>query len=380
VKFVPKAEPFTKYHFYGIFCFMKLPAPKEIPNWSEVEALKALPAQDFLNAHIGSILLESAAAFSHESWRGIKTAARDDPTNTYLGWGPQRIKVRQLSDAEKVGLGIPIDADPAADVYHPLDLPFDQLDEDTKNKNTVPMLVLADAMAEIVLSSAASISELETKLIDFIERRSPELVLLLNKIHHIAFLAGEIRSGERPYGENARDDFRLFDKLDGATQELDYDTLLPVAEFLLRKIHGDPALAKVLRGAEMAEAIFNSERKQNIRYPLEGGILHIAQLHASLPYDQRNSLNSSSFISEAINCGFHDWDINSVDNPASENEAFEVVDELETAGFLEQQKDGTWHITPAGEERLKQLRVLQRQKMEREFGDSFWERAEEHAK
>src|SRR4030088_253743 len=99
-------------------------------------------AQDWLNWYLSTPLLEGAAEAAHNAWRAAKAKARTDPRNPYQGWGEKRIKVRDLSVNARAVVGIDPAADPAADVYHPLDRPFSELSPDVQSKNILPMVTL----------------------------------------------------------------------------------------------------------------------------------------------------------------------------------------------------------------------------------------------
>jgi hypothetical protein len=210
-----------------------------------LEGLQTLAtAQEFLD-HYATVaeLLEAPARIAHEAWRETKLAALKDPADPYRGYGPVRIKVRDLPEAERAALG---DVSPNADVYHHLDLPYDEVDQDTSNKNVVPMVVLCNALGDIVLPPNSELAMLERALEEFVSGANTQLTGLLARIHHLAFSASEVRVGARPYGKEARDDLRLHGFLSRPVQELDVTTLRPVAEWLLSQMHNPHQLAWTL--------------------------------------------------------------------------------------------------------------------------------------
>jgi hypothetical protein len=201
-------------------------------------------AQEFLD-HYQTVaeLLEAPARIAHEGWRETKRAAFQDPSDPYRGYGPVRIKVRDLAADERAVLG---DVQPSADVYHPLDRPYDEVDADTRNKNVVPMVVLCNALGDIVLPPNSELAVLEHALEQFVTGADTQLVGLLARIQHLGFLTSEARSGARPFGDEARDDFRLHGFLPRPVQELDVVTLRPVAEWLLAELRNPRQLALTL--------------------------------------------------------------------------------------------------------------------------------------
>jgi hypothetical protein len=141
--------------------------------------------------------------------------------------------VRDLPADEREALG---DADDGADIYHPLYQPYDELDSDGRSKNAVPMVVLCNAMGDIVLPANSELAALESALEQFIEGSNTQLVGLLARIQHLGFTASEVRVGARGYGEGARDDMGLHGFLSRSVQELDVDALKPVAEWMLTQL------------------------------------------------------------------------------------------------------------------------------------------------
>jgi hypothetical protein len=209
-----------------------------------LEGLQTLAtAQELLDHYLSTELLEGAARAAHEAWRETKHAALEDLANPYRGYGPKRIKVRDLSAEERVALP---DADPSADVYHPLDVSYEQLDGDSRNKNVVPMVVLCNALGDLVLPPNSELATLETALEQFVAGTNDQLTGLLARIQHLGFSTSEVRVGARPYGIDARDDFRLHGFLSRPVQELDVVALQPVAEWLLTQLRNPRQLAWTL--------------------------------------------------------------------------------------------------------------------------------------
>jgi hypothetical protein len=200
-------------------------------------------AQELLDHYLNTPLLEGAAHAAHDAWRETKHTALLDSSNPYRGYGPKRIKVRDLTADERAALS---ETDPSADVYHPLDLPYAELDGDSRNKNVVPMVVLCNALGDIVLPPNSELVVLETALEQFVDGTNDQLTGLLARIQHLGFAASEVRVGARPYGEDARDDFRLHGFLSRPIQELDVVALRPVAEWLLSQLRDPYQLAWTL--------------------------------------------------------------------------------------------------------------------------------------
>jgi hypothetical protein len=190
----------------------------------------------YLNYLVTTHEIDAAAQYVHDQWRALKQQAKEDPANPYQGYGPVRVKVRELDVTTSIKLQIGPEAAGDADVYHPLDVPYQELEEDIRNKNTVPMMVLCNGLADFILGEENCIADLEDKLKDFINGTDTEITQFLSKLHHIAFLAGEIRHGSRPYGDAGRDDFGPFTQLSEEVQVLDRLTLLPVAQWILEDV------------------------------------------------------------------------------------------------------------------------------------------------
>jgi hypothetical protein len=200
-------------------------------------------AQEVLDHYLSTELLEGAAPATHEARLEAKHAALTDPANPYRGYGPERVKVSDLSAEERAALP---GANPSADVYHPLDRPYELLDGDSRNKNVIPMVVLCIALGDIVLPPNSQLAMLVTALEQFIAGTNNQLTGSLARIAHLAFSASEVRVGARPYGKDARDDLRLHGFLPREVQELDVTTLRPVAEWLLSQLHNPRQLAWTL--------------------------------------------------------------------------------------------------------------------------------------
>jgi hypothetical protein len=336
--------------------------PFIVPEMNDIEALRMSSAREFLNGHVDSFLIEGAAELSHNNWRSIKTAAMEDPANPYRGWGPDRIKVGQLSVEDKKALGIAMDANPADDVFHPLDLPYDQLDEDTKGKNIVPMVALCNGLGDMVLDESATVADLEISLTSFVEGSDNTLNMFLSRIHHIAFVAGEIRKGSRPYGETYRDDFPLFEMLDKPVQDLDRDVLIPVAQFLLSKLKPDD----VGWNHAIGVSLFNSDRKANIRYPIVAGILALCEGYDD--YKNNSKIYSKDLPDGVIPYGFitaarlMTREFTMYASDSSDEEVTEIRDELIQAGLIYKSEDGSWRRTPGSGKELdsliKELRAI----------------------
>jgi hypothetical protein len=215
----------------------------------------SVTAQMVLQYYLTSELLEGPARVTHELWLDGKRAALEDPANPFRGYGPLRIKVRDLPADERAALG---DADDGADIYHPLYQPYDELDSDGRSKNAVPMVVLCNAMGDIVLPANSELAALESALEQFIEGSNTQLVGLLARIQHLGFTASEVRVGARGYGEGARDDMGLHGFLSRSVQELDVDALKPVAEWMLTQLRNPHRLAWTLGqidGQRLAEGL-----------------------------------------------------------------------------------------------------------------------------
>jgi hypothetical protein len=197
--------------------------------------LSTISASEYLDYIVSSEHVEDVGAYIHELWREVKRTARDDPTNPYIGYGPTRVKVSHLDEETRRSLGIAEDAAPDADIYHPLDRPYEELEEDTRNKNAVPVIVLCNFLGDIVLDEQATLIDLENTIQALLDGNDPENFDLLKRIHHIAFLAGEARVSARGYGENERSDFHLYSALPEHVQELDGTTVLPVGEWIVKE-------------------------------------------------------------------------------------------------------------------------------------------------
>jgi hypothetical protein len=196
-----------------------------------------------LQYYLTSEELEHPAKLAHEMWLEGKRAALESLDNPFRGYGPQRIKVRDLPANEREALAY---ADLSADVYHPLYKPYEELDADGRNKNVVPMVVLCNALGDIVLPANSELAALETALEQFVEGSNTQLVGLLTRIQHLGFSASEARVGARGYGEGARDDMGLHGYLPRPIQELDVGALKPVAAWMLRQLREPRMLAWTL--------------------------------------------------------------------------------------------------------------------------------------
>jgi hypothetical protein len=203
----------------------------------------SVTAQMALQYYLTTMEVEGPAQFTHELWLVGKRAALEDPANPFRGYGPERIKVRDLLADEREVLG---GVDPGADVYHPLYRPYDELDADGRNKNVVPMVVLCNALGDIVLPANSELAALETALEQFIDGSNTQLVGLLARIQHLGFSASEARVGARAFGDGARDDMGLHGYLPSHVQQLDVDALKPVAEWMLSRLRHPKLLAWTL--------------------------------------------------------------------------------------------------------------------------------------
>ncbi|MBH41175.1 MAG: hypothetical protein CL685_00485 [Candidatus Magasanikbacteria bacterium] len=201
---------------------------------------KKFSVHEFLDGILTTKKLEEPAELAHQGWLTAKEEGLKDPNNPFQGYGPSRIKVGDLSVKEKADLGILLDANPSDDVYHPLYLPFEELDSETQGKNLVPLLVLCYGIGDFLLGNAATKDDLVNLLQGIISGKDFESVDMLMRLNHVSFQAGEVRVGSRPYGPNAREDFPLYSSLHPEVQKLDEYTLLPAVNWLLNEIkNGD---------------------------------------------------------------------------------------------------------------------------------------------
>jgi hypothetical protein len=210
-------------------------------------------ADEYLDYIVSSEHIEDVGAYVHELWRSTKRAAQNDPNNPYIGYGPTRVKVADLDQAARKSLGIAEDASLDADIYHPLDRSYEELDSDTRNKNAVPVIVLCNFLGDIILDGQATLIDLENEINGLLQGEDPEKFELLKKIHHIAFLAGEARMNSRGYGDQRRSDFGLFKLLPTPVQELDGTTILPVADWMMRELQKEGETPEVTLSNESAK-------------------------------------------------------------------------------------------------------------------------------
>ncbi len=198
-------------------------------------------ARDFLNRVLTTDMIEGAGADSHGGWYAAQKAKLDDPTNPFRGYGPKRLRVRDLSADSLTELGIALDANPGADVYHPLFRSWAELDADTKNKNVPPLAVLCYAIGDFKFFGNESLKELAQTLEGVISGEDTESIDILTKVNHLAFQCQELRVGSRGYGDNKRDDFPLFASLGKDVAALDEYTLMPAAKWLLAQVRSEIA-------------------------------------------------------------------------------------------------------------------------------------------
>lgn len=191
---------------------------------------KFTDARAFLNHVLTSELIEGAARASHEGWL---TGKQKELSGAFRGYGPKRVRVRDLSAAQRADLRIPADADPALDVYNPAYVGWADLDQDVKNKNVPPLALLLYHLGQNVLPPGATVLDLQAVLQGLVDGTDKAGILQLTMLNHIVFQCQELRTGARPYGPNARTDFPLYDNLTKQVQALDGYTLLPAAAWLL---------------------------------------------------------------------------------------------------------------------------------------------------
>jgi hypothetical protein len=196
-------------------------------------------AVNLLNKILTTAQVEGAAAVSHNGWLAPKQAAKENPNDPFQGWGPERVRVRELTPEQRQELGIAEGASPGADVYHPLFKPFEELDTDTQGKNVLPLAVLCYGLGDFLLQPGATVQDLATLLDGLLDRSNASAINLLMRLNHVAFQSAEIRVGSRGFGENARDDFPLFMSLHQEVAALDEYTLLPAAQWLREQIRKD---------------------------------------------------------------------------------------------------------------------------------------------
>jgi hypothetical protein len=199
---------------------------------------------EVLNYLLTTQAIEEAARYAHDIWRAGKHMALEDPENPYRGYGPVRIKVRDLPEDERAALG---NVDPGLDVFHPLDVPFDELPGDGQNKNVLPLVFMCYSIGDVVSPPDADIAWLEATLAKFVEGDDQSLNEILGKLAHLGFMSSEVRVGARPFGDNARDDFPLYQSLSEPVQRLDIDAMRSSAEWMLEQLH-NPACVGFLAG------------------------------------------------------------------------------------------------------------------------------------
>lgn len=193
-------------------------------------------ARNFIDSILTSSLVEGAAALSHGGWLASKEAALQDPNNPFQGRGENRVRVRDLSDAELADLGIQrTESNGGSDVYHHLFMPFEELNTDTKGKNVQPLAALCYALGDFILNGDATVKDLVEVLESIIDGSNQDAIDTIVRVNHACFQAAEIRIGARGFGDTARDDFPLYCSLSSDVAELDAWTTVPAAKWLLEQ-------------------------------------------------------------------------------------------------------------------------------------------------
>lgn len=205
----------------------------------------ATTARAFLDGILTSPLIESAAVGSHNGWRAGKTADLNDSTNPFLGAGPsgKRQRVRDFNRDELAALltaagknESAADASGGSDVYNPIYVGFEELPQNTRDLNTVPMLATVYGLNEL-LPPEATLEQLRNLLTDVINGSDKAAIETINRTNHTAFQAFQLALGARGYGDSRRDDFVVYDSLTNKLQELDGYTSKPAAEKLLELVN-----------------------------------------------------------------------------------------------------------------------------------------------
>ncbi len=191
----------------------------------------------FLNGILASDKIEGAAADSHnKGWFASKQADETNPDNPFRGHGPTRVRVGDLSGDQRAEYDISDDVDGGKDVFHPLYMPFADLDADTVNKNASPLAAVCYAFGDTMIEDDTTVEQLGAVLETLINGSNTAGAKFVGDFTHCAFQCHEIRVGSRAYGDNARDDFPLRRSLSNDLAALDDYTTKPAAEWLRAQV------------------------------------------------------------------------------------------------------------------------------------------------
>lgn len=178
-------------------------------------------SRDVMDYLLGTNHVEYAAMSTHNAWLAGKTSDLEDPHDPYRGYGDTRVKVRDLSLEQRRAMGIRDDADPSKDVFHPLHRPFVDLSPDVKNRNVVPMAAAVLAIGDFLTDDTTNSDELRDLIRSLSTDVSPATRQMLNMVTHVAWMAGDISAGGRPWHEGSEPNYHIYSRLREDVQELD---------------------------------------------------------------------------------------------------------------------------------------------------------------
>ncbi|HAM36873.1 MAG TPA: hypothetical protein DEB40_10595 [Elusimicrobia bacterium] len=213
--------------------------------------------------------IEMAAADSHNiGWKKAKDEALANPSDPFVGWAPQRIKVSgeiKAKSREELSrlTGIEIseekyrairDSPEGKDITHPDYKPYpemlrDQTDGGTymAGKNALPLLVLSLYLSDFRTLETRTKAGLKRVLQGLLDGTDKAGIDELSRLMHMAFEGFVLGNGERGYDNTVaemrqtgktvtrkkRDDFLPFNDLHQDVQALDSYTLLPAAKWFI---------------------------------------------------------------------------------------------------------------------------------------------------
>ena len=203
--------------------------------WYEINDV--VGAQDIMDYYLSTPALEFAAERTHQEWRLKKDVDRTDPNHAYIGYGEKRLKVGDLNSDERKALMLPIQATDDQDVYHPLDVPYDHLDDRAKDSNIVPMSSVCLTIADFMLQPETSLDELTQRLRALSEGADKVGQRQIDIVTHAAWMARDIASGGRPWSPGSRANYHSYTRLSPEVQSLDTDASRTPINVLNRQLY-----------------------------------------------------------------------------------------------------------------------------------------------
>lgn len=313
-------------------------------------ATSMVSARDIIDYFIRSKHLLAPAAEGHASWRQGKNAALQDPNNPYRGYGPERLKVGNLTAAQRRELEIADNADLAADVYHPLDVPFMQLSPDMHNKNIVPMAAACLAVADFLMDDAATIEDMDTVMKTIADGADPIRQRTLNMVAHVAWTASDLSFGGRPWA-TAQENYHPYSSLSPDVQDLDTQAMHTPITYMRHTI------AETYTALNTMDAALKRDGGPYERWWVpEYTVLTSVEPFRSVAIHDEDQGNVWGLTRRAS----QEYE-NNTNRPAAAFHSImpKIIDKALSKGFVAHDSDGFWHLTVAGRARLDDLSEVQ---------------------